>query len=98
MDGTGLDQPEISDQDAVVREVLDAADEIAERGVHLFDDRDRGAGPRVADKSVDLVAVERAAQPAVERLLVLALRLDHEHGDVVDEVAAHRFEVLDHPR
>ena len=56
--GARLDQPEIGDQDAVLRDVFDAADEIGEGRVHLFDDRRRLVPTAVADEDVDLVTLE----------------------------------------
>ena len=42
MHGAGLDQPEIGHQRAVQRDVLDAADQVAERRMQLLDDRSTG--------------------------------------------------------
>ena len=58
VDRAGLDLPKIGDKHAVLRNVLDTAQEIAERGVQLFDDRNCRASSRVTDEDVDLVSFE----------------------------------------
>src|SRR6516162_11178922 len=99
MNRAWLDMPKVCDEHAVLRNVFDAADEIGKGRVQLFDDRRRLVFPCVTDENIDFVAFERAAYATAGGTSPLvALGFHHEHGDVLDEVATNRFQMLDDSR
>ncbi len=83
MHGAGLDQAEIGHQHAVRRDVFDAADQVAERRMQLFDQR-RAGGAVLRDQDVDFVAVERGPLQRLRRLAFAAVAAGDEHRDVLD--------------
>ena len=95
MEGAGLDQPEVGDERAVRRDVLDAADQVAERRVELLDDRRARPSLVLRDEDVDFVAVEadRPAPDPPPRLRPPRF-LATNSGDIFDQVGAHRLQML----
>ena len=88
MQRAGLDQAEIGDQRALHLQILDAAEQVAERRVQFLDHR-RGRGPAWRDQHVDLVAVERAAEAhGGQRRFRRGRRRLHEQRQVLQQVGA----------
>ena len=101
MQGTGLDEGEVSDQVAQLGHVFDPTDEVGVGRVILV--YDRGASPgRLRDQDVHVVAVHRPpvggapAQQGLHRLLTVGGR--QEVLGVVDHVPFDLGEVFEHGR
>ncbi len=98
MQGTCLDEREVGDQGAHLRQVLDAADEVAVVGIVLVHHR-RAVGLRMPDQHVHLVALERrlarlGAQGNAEERRRLALLGLAEELRVVEHVLLGARKVL----
>ena len=90
-----LDEAKIGDQHAVLRDVLDAAQQIAQRGMQLFDDRNAGFASGMTDQHIDRVAIERPVNLVVQLRPFVAIALGHEHRDIFDEVRANGLQMRD---
>ncbi len=103
MEGPRLDEREIGDQRAHLRDVLDAPDQVVVRGVVLVDDG-RARRLRVIDQHVHLVAAQQRFAALGQRngnaeqgRLLAVLGLAEDLG-MVEHVILHAGEIVLHPR
>jgi len=81
-------------QHAVVRDIFDAAQQIAQGGMQFFDDWEDGFAPGLANEDIDGVAVEWRFELVLQLRTFVTLALDHEQGDVFDEVGTNCFQMV----
>jgi hypothetical protein len=77
--------------------VLDAADQVAEGGMQLLDDRSAWR-LTLGNKKVDLLAVKRTSGLHISRFGLSVLALANEDRNVVDKIGPDHLDVLDNPR
>ena len=76
----GLISRKLVTEHALLRDIFDRADQVAQCRMQLLDDWHRVFLTGVADQHVDLVAVERPAEARFGQLILATLRLHHEHA------------------
>ena len=83
-----LDEAKIGNEHAVMRDVLDAAQQVAQSRMQFFDDRSDRFASSMTDQDIDRVAIKRRFELVLQRRALVAFALDHEHRDIFDEVRA----------